>query len=188
MRNPILWLVASLLCFIPAALADVPTYSVVADKSSLKFITTQNNAPLEGTFKTFTAKILFDPKQLDKSSIDVEIDLASLHMADMSVAQTLAGSEWFAAKDFPKALYKATVITHLKDNKYTAEGTLTLKNKTLPVALHFVMEKMDDTSAVASGSATIMRNDFNVGEGEWAKDESIKNEVRVEFHITAQKL
>jgi polyisoprenoid-binding protein YceI len=188
MRKLIPWLLASLLCFVPAALADAPAYKVEADKSQLKFIATQNNAPLEGTFKTFDAKILFDPKQLDKSHIDVEIDLASLHMADMSVAQTLAGAEWFASKDFPKAIYKASVIKHVKDNEYIAEGTLTLKNKSLPVALSFVMETMDDTSAIASGNATILRNDFMVGEGEWSKDESIKNEVRVEFRITAQKL
>jgi polyisoprenoid-binding protein YceI len=188
MRKMIPWLVASLLCFIPAALADAPAYDIVADKSSLKFIATQNNAPLQGTFKQFTARILFDPAQLDKSSIDVEIDLASLHMADMSVAQTLAAPEWFAAKDFPKAIYKASVIKHVKDNQYIAEGELTLKNRTLPVALNFTMEKMDDTSAIAHGSASILRNDFMVGEGEWATDGSIKNEVRVEFHITAQKL
>jgi polyisoprenoid-binding protein YceI len=186
-RALILWLAASIACFVPCALADAPAYTL-AEGSKLGFVATQNNAPLRGEFKTFTTEIHFAPEQLESSSIKVEIDLTSLAMGDGDMAETLKTPEWLSVAGFPKAIYQSSrIIAVAEKDNYAAEGTLNLKGKSMPLTLQFHMDKLDATAATATGHAIIMRNDFSVGEGEWAATDSVKNEVRVEFTINATK-
>lgn len=186
-RALILWLAVSA-CFIPSALADAPAYALYNDESTLSFIAIQNGAPVKGSFKHFDADIRFDPDRLKESSIKVTVDISSLTMADVDILSTLTSPEWFAADSFPKAIYQSQSITAADTPAdYVAKGELTLKGHTVPLTLYFHMARMDADMAVANGSATIMRNQFAIGEGQWADDSAVKNEVRVEFHIEARK-
>lgn len=170
------------------AYADVPTYSVVKEKSFLKFFAIQNGAPVEGKFNDFTADIRFDPNQLDQSSIRVEVPTGSVQVADVEITKNLKMPTWLSTEAFPKALFECKKITRMPStDDYYADGTLTLRDKTVPVVLNFQMEYFDDKSAVAKGYVTLHRKDFGVGTGEWAKDDVIKDEVRVEFRIAATK-
>jgi polyisoprenoid-binding protein YceI len=181
------WLVASTL-FAGAALADVPSYSVIKEKSYLKFFAIQNGAPVEGKFDDFTADIKFDPEHLDQSSIHVEVATGSVSAADGDIVQNLKMPEWLSVAAFPKAVFACKKLTRMPNSdNYYAEGSLKLRDKTVPVMLNFQMEHFDASSAVAKGSITLHRKDFGVGQGEWAKDDVVKDEVRVEFRIAADK-
>jgi polyisoprenoid-binding protein YceI len=72
-------------------------------------------------------------------------------------------------------------------DNYYANGDLIIRGKKVPVILNFFMEHFDEKNAVASGSISIARNDFGVGQGEWSRDDVVKNEVRVQFRIAAEK-
>jgi polyisoprenoid-binding protein YceI len=183
------WLVASFVCFAPAAFADAPRYKLVDIDSTLTFTAVQNNAPVTGSFAGFTVDIAFDPQQLDSSNIHVEVYISSLTMGDSNMIETLKMPEWLSAEAFPKAVFDSTLIQKAggKD-QYMAKGQLTLKNHTQPLTLYFKMVHMDEVSAIADGYATIMRDNFAVGEGEWASVDSVKNDVRVNFHIVANKV
>src|SRR5271154_6720261 len=91
------WLAVSALFVAFAALADVqpvPSYTLVKEKSFLRFFAIQNGAPVAGEFKDFTADIHFDPKQLDKSSISVEVNTDSISSADDDIVKNLKLPEW----------------------------------------------------------------------------------------------
>jgi len=187
-RILILWLVASAFCIAPAVRADVPAYSVIKEKSTLKFFAIQNSAPVEGKFNDFIADIRFDPNHLDQSSITVEVNIGSVSTNDDDIAKNLKLPEWLNTDAFPKAVFTCKKLTRMpQSDNYYADGQLTLRGKTMPVVLNFQMEHFDATSAIAKGSVTLHRNDFGVGQGEWAKDDVIKDEVRVEFRIAAEK-
>jgi len=189
-KIPILWLVVSFLLPLPALAANVPVpaYSLVKDKSMLKFVAIQNGAPIEGNFKDFTADIHFDPKQLDKSSIKVEVNTASVSTPNEDVEQNIKLPEWLSTQAFPKAMFKCTKLTRMpQSDNYYADGQLTLRGKMLPVVLNFQMEHLDDKTAIAKGYITLHRRDFGIGQGQWAKDDVIKDEVRVEFRVVAEK-
>lgn len=178
----------ALLIFIASpALAEVPAWTVVKEKSALKFFAIQNSAPVEGRFNDFTADIRFDPEHADQSSIAVEVNIASVQVANEDVQKNIILPEWLSAEAFPKAIFKSGKITRTpSSNDYFAEGNLTLRGKTLPVVLNFTLKQTGDV-AVATGFVTIKRNEFGVGQGQWTKDDVIKNEVRVEFRIFAEK-
>ena len=188
LRTLIPWLAVSALFIAFAALADVPAYALVKEKSFVKFFAIQNGAPVEGSFKNFTADIHFDPKQLDQSSITVEVNTGSVNVANDDVMQNVKMPEWLSVQAFPKAVFSCKKLSRFPDaDNYYADGELTLRGKTVPVALNFQMEHMDDHKAVANGYVTLHRHDFDIGQGEWSRDDVIKDEVRVEFRVVAEK-
>lgn len=170
------------------SIADVPNYSVNKEKSVIKFIAIQNGAPLEGKFKDYTAAIKFDSNDLKQSSVEIEIKTASVEVTYDEVAQNIKMPDWLSTEQFPTATFKSKTLSRMPNtDNYYAEGELTLRNKTLPIIVNFQLDQSNDKIALAKGYATLLRNDFGVGQGEWAKTDTIKNEVRVEFRIVAQK-
>lgn len=203
LKNLIRLLAASIIAGCPAAFAKesvatptaqadvakpVPVYDVVKEKSSLRFTATQNNAPVEGKFTAFTADIAFDPEQLKDSHIRVEVDVASLELADSQTKDTLLTADWLDAKGHPKAVFVSKEIDRIPGtNDYYAKGELNLHGVKAPVTLNFTMAFMDENSAIANGYLTIQRTDFHVGQGEWSHDDVVKKAVRVEFRIAANR-
>lgn len=173
---------------VPALAADVPGYTLIPEKSFLKFYAIQNGAPVEGKFTGFFADIRFDPEQLDKSTIKVEVSVDSLITANADVGKNLRLPEWLSVDAFPKAIYVSKKISRMPmTDNYYADGELTLRGKTLPAVLNFQFEHMDNSRAIAAGFVTLHRKDFGVGQGEWSRDDVVKDEVRVEFRIAADK-
>lgn len=167
--------------------ADVPAYTLVKEKSALKFFAIQNGAPLEGAFREFTTDIRFDAGHLDQSHINAEVNIGSVSVANDDVQKNITLSEWLSAAAFPKAAFKSKTISHTPNtDSFFAKGDLTLRGKTVPVTLNFDLKTTGNTS-IATGFITLKRNDFGIGQGQWAKDDVIKNEVRVELRIVAEK-
>lgn len=163
------------------------SWQIVPDKSTLTFTATQNNSPVTGQFKNFSGDIHFDPNQLATSQVDIVVDLGSVSTAYKEVADTLLTDDFFDVKDFPKAEFKATQFTKLNDKTYQANGTLTIRNKTLPLILTFTLTQYTDTNAIATGTALLKRTAFGVGRGEWSNTSNIKDDVKINFTLTATK-
>ncbi len=182
-------ILAASLSFAFPAFADATAYKLIKEKSGLKFFAINNNAPVEGEFKDFSADIKFNPDKLDESKIVVEVETAGVFADYDEVVKNLLSKDWLAAADFPKAIFTSKTITRMPSSEnYYADGTLKLRDKTLPVTLNFQLQLTDgNKNAVAKGYVTIRRSDFGVGQGEWAKDDVVKNEVRVEFRVVAEK-
>ncbi len=171
-----------------SAFGEVPAYKLVKDKSSIKFFAIQNNAPVEGRFDNFTADIRFDPEHADQSSITAEVSVGSVASDHEAVASNLKLPEWLSEAAFPKATFRSTKLLRMPNtNNYIADGEITLKGKTEPATINFQLE-MIGNRAIAKGAMTLQRKDFDIGQGEWAKDDVIKNEVRLELRIVADKV
>lgn len=169
------------------ATADVPTWKMIPDKSSITFTATQNNSPVTGQFKSFTSEISFDPEQLQASHVTITVDIGSVTASYEEVAETLKTPDWFNTKLFPQAIFKANSFTKTGKNLYKAQGTLTIRDKTMPIKLTFSAEELSKTSAHVEGSTTIKRSWFGVGKGEWASTKEIKDKVTINFAITATR-
>lgn len=167
------------------AYADVTAWQIVPEQSSITFTASQNNAPVMGEFKKFEGNINFDPNQLDKSNVRMIIDVASVTTADPDISGTLKTADWFNAKVFPQAIFTANNFTKTGSNAYQANGTLTIRDKTLPVKVLFILDQYTPTNAHAKGMVILKRDDFGVGQGDWSSTDVVKNEVQVNFKIAA---
>ena len=164
----------------PALAADY----VQAPGSTLTFASQFQGEVFTGHFSRFTTTLSFDPQQLEQARLEVTIPLASATTANPERDSTLQGDDFFSSATFPQARYSASKFRHLGDNRYAADGTLTLRNVSHPVTLTFTWT--DGVAPVLAGKATVQRLDFGVGGGDWADLEMIPNAVAVSTRVNLQ--
>lgn len=174
-----------LLSSIINAHAAVPKWQIIPNESSITFTGVQNNAPASGSFKKFSGEISFDPNQLNASTVTIIIDMNSLSMSYSDFTVTLMSADWFNVKLFPQAIFKANEFAKIANNQYQAKGTLTIRDKTEPLTLTFTAEELSKTKGHVKGTTTVKRTVFGIGQGEWADTSAVKDDVQVNFDITA---
>lgn len=165
--------------------APVPQWEIVPSESKLTFTGIQNNAPTKGEFKKFTGDIRFDPQQLNASHVKIIVDVTSVYTSYSDLLDTLKTTDWFDVKDFPQAVFETQSITKTADKTYQAKGTLTIRDKSIPVTVDFTQEELTPTKARIKGTATIKRTQFGVGQGEWASTDEVKDDVKIDFDLSA---
>lgn len=158
----------------------------VAAGGRLGFSADYSGSPIEGSFRTWDADILFSPDDLPNSKIGVTVDLASVDTADSQRDEMLTGSDFFDTAAHPTARFASRTITHRSGKAYRASGTLTLHGVSQPVTLDFTLDIKGDKATV-SGSAAFNRTSFKVGSGEWAATDQVKDGVKVTFRFTANR-
>ncbi len=163
--------------------AEPRTWTVAAG-GNLGFTARWNGEPVNGSFKRWSANILFDPAALDGSTIEVSIDLASVDTGDSQRDGTLTDSDFFDTARFAKATYRATRFRAISGNRYRADGTLSLRGASKPVPVSFTLD-IDGNRARARGTATIDRTSFGVGQGDYASTAEIAGPVAVSFDFRA---
>lgn len=190
MKKISLSVVAALL-FINSSVVEAKTstaataWEIIPAKSKIEFQAKQGKSDVTGAFEKFSGKINFDPKQLQTSSVIIEVDTKSIKTSFAEAAETLKTTAWLASAAFPKATFSANKFTKIASDKFRAEGDLTLKGKTLPLIFNFVFEENAKAGAQASGSVLIKRSDFEVGDKDPAKANDVRDEVLVNFVIEA---
>ena len=141
------------------ALAEVSSEWTVQD-GDIALTITQFGAPVTGRFDDWTAAIRFDENASGElGEVTTTIAIGSVTLG--SVTGQALGADFFNAATFPTATFKAT-IAHAESG-YLANGTLTIKDITVPLSLPFDLTISDDT-ALMSGTVTLDRRDFGIGD------------------------
>jgi polyisoprenoid-binding protein YceI len=166
--------------------ANAAGWNVDYAKSRLGFTVQWSNEPFSAVFKSWKAEIDFDPTDLAHARASVTIDMASEASDEDEFDSGMRGVFGFEVSKFPTAQFLATNFTHKTGNDYVATGTLTIRGVTKPVTLPFTLTTTGKT-ARATGTAQIMRLDFDVGEGEWAGDKPVSHAVTVTVDLTATR-
>lgn len=160
----------------------------VQDGSAITFTAYQQGAPVEGSFRDFTAEIVFAPDDLAASRVAVEIDTASITTGHKDRDATLRSSAFFDVETWPSATFVSDQLVDQGDDRYEAHGRLTIRDITKDVALPFeltIAEQGDGKVANATGELTISRLDFGVGQGEWASTRTVGEDVVIRIEIAA---
>jgi polyisoprenoid-binding protein YceI len=156
--------------------------------SRLGFAGHQGGASFEGGFRNFQAAIDFDPAHPENGKITASIDIASATAGDDERDAYLPQSDWFDAKQFPKAEFTSTAIRAASaPSCYEASGNLTIKGIAKPVTLPFCLTPEGDHMR-AQGNLTLLRNDFHIGAGQWSGEGVVANAVTVTVDIRAKAI
>lgn len=181
------WLICYSLVLAPAlAEASLRQWVIVPAESKLSFTGTQNNSPVAGEFKTFNGDIQVDLEDLSTAKIAIDVEIDSLKTSYSELKNTLLSPDWFDSKQFPKARFVSTQLKKTGNEAYEAKGTLTIRNKSASVTLHFTAQSPSSNEEVVVGKTQILRSVFNVGQGEWASTGEIKDDVSVQFKLVAR--
>jgi polyisoprenoid-binding protein YceI len=176
---------ATLLLALPvpaSAQATAPAATLVAAQSEIGFTTRQMGVPVQGKFGSFTASIALDPKKPEAGSVAFSIDTASARFGTAELDAEVGKPEWLGAAKFPKAAFQSTAIKAAGAGKFEVQGKLTIKGNvrdlTVPVQLN-----QAGGQSTASGSFTIKRLQFKVGEGDWSDTSLLADDVAVRFKL-----
>lgn len=175
-------LIASLLTAAPAHAVEYTQFQ--ASKSSLSFVYKQMNVPVDGQFKSFRAKIAFDPAKPAAAKAEFEIDLASIDAGSKDANDEVAGKAWFNSKQFPVAKFVASSVKPLGNNRYEVAGKMSIKGKTLDLATPVTVTQQG-SSASFDGNLVLKRADYAIGDGIWADFGTVANEIQIKFRLVA---
>ncbi len=160
------------------SLADVESDWTVQD-GTLEITVVQMGSEITGSFADWTAQITYDETtENPKGDVTVTVSIPSLTLG--SVTDQAMGAEYFNAEAHPTATFTAEII---EADTHTAQGTLTIKDQSVPVEMPFDLS-IDGKTAKASGSLTVDRRAFGIG-GE--ATDSLGASVDIRFELTATR-
>lgn len=165
-----------------AGLATAQT--VLPEGSEIRFVTRQMGVPVEGRFTRWQAQVAFDPRQPQAAQVGFTIDTRSLAFGAADTEAEAAKPAWFHSAQFPQAQFKSSAVRPAGPGLYDVSGTLSIKGQSRDVLVPVTLAAGPSAGqGTASGSFTLRRMDFKLGEGEWADLSVVANEVQVRFKL-----
>jgi len=174
---------AVLACALAATPAWAAHWTVDHARSRLAFHVTWDGQPFTAAFQSWKADIDFDPDDLAASHAVVKIDVASVSSDVPEHDSDLKTEMAFDAARFPVATFEAAKFRKAGTG-YVADGTLTLRGVTRPVALPFALTIAGSTAHM-TGAVDISRAAFAVGTTEGAGGVDVSADARVTVDLTA---
>jgi polyisoprenoid-binding protein YceI len=153
-------------------------------QSEIAFTTRQMGVPVEGRFARFGARIELDARQPEAGRIDFTIDTASARFGTAELDAELGKPGWLAVAAFPQATFQSSAIRAAGPGRFEVTGRLTIKGQTRETTVPVQLAPAAGGHTTASGSFSIRRLDFRVGEGEWSDTSLLANDVLVRFRLT----
>jgi len=163
-----------------------PATWMVDPASKLTFQGAMNGQAFSGTFRRWSAQVVFDPKALAASKAIVSINVASVTTGDADRDQAMPTDDWFASGKFAQATFLTRDFRDLGGGKYVADGDLTIRGVKQPIALPFTLAISGDTARM-NGAIVLNRTAFGVGQGQWKTGEVVDTKVTVSVALTAHR-
>jgi polyisoprenoid-binding protein YceI len=168
-----------------ASRAEPVIWRMDAAASHLTFTPRLAGGEFAGRFERFEVTLRFSPADLAHSSLQVAVDLPSARTGDADRDVALQGGDFFATSRWPQARFASSSIRALGGDRYEARGKLTLRDVTRDVLVPFRFESGAPSGGKArlSGSTTVQRLTFNVGQGEWRSTDWLDDLVRIDYTV-----
>ena len=167
-------------------LAAMPAFAqqatLVPAQSEITFTTKQMGVPVDGKFRQFAAQVAFDPKKPDAAKIGFTIELGSAAIGTPETEAELAKPDWFNTKVFPQAGFQSSAVKALGGGKFEVSGTLAIKGARQAVVVPVTLAQAGANST-ATGSFTLKRLDFKIGDGDWNDPSLVADEVLVKLRL-----
>ena len=170
-------LAVSVLGAASAAFAD---QKLVPAQSEIVFVSKQMGLPVEGRFKKFDAQLAFDPAKPETSKIAFTVDVASATLGVPETDAELPKATWFNTSKFPQATFQSTAVKGLGGGKFEVSGTLGIKGATRNVVVPVVVTQSGATTN-ATGTFSLKRLAFQIGQNEWSDTSMVADDVQVKF-------
>jgi len=162
---------------------------LLPDQSEITFVSRQMGVPVAGRFQTFSAQLSFDPARPAESSVVLTVDTGSATLGVKETDAQLPQPVWFNVPQFPQATFTSAAIKAAGDDKpgrYEVAGALALKGVTQDVVVPVMLTQTQTpggTLTTATGTFTLKRLAFKIGENEWADTSMVADEVQVRFKL-----
>lgn len=122
---------------------------------------------VRGKFTDLSGTIKLDEEQFDRSSVEVEIQTASITTGDEKRDEHLRSADFFDAEKYPTITFKSTKIVPGKGDEFELVGELSMHGVTMPVSIDAEyqgrgMNPWGQEVIGFSGETKINRKDFGL--------------------------
>ncbi|MDQ1592275.1 MAG: hypothetical protein QOG71_2902 [Pyrinomonadaceae bacterium] len=161
-------LIALLLAFVPVNSA-VTKYAADAAHSNVGFSIPilGGLSHVRGKFSDFTVEIVYDDKDVTKSTVNAIIKAASIDTGIERRDAHLRNADFFDVEKFPEITFRSSRIEK-KGKDFIAHGTFTMHGVSKEIALPFTIngvskdEKTGKTTLGATARTSVNRKDYGV--------------------------
>jgi polyisoprenoid-binding protein YceI len=168
------WIAALALVLATAGQAQ----TVLPQGSEIVFTTRQMGVPVEGRFTQWTAQMQFDPKAPAAGKVSFAIATGSALFGAAETDAEVRKAAWFDVAKFPQASFQSASIKATGANSFEVAGKLAIKGQVRDIVVPVQLQ-----GSTASGSFTIKRLEFRIGDGDWADTSMVANDVQVRFKL-----
>ena len=105
-----------------ASYAQLPTYEVTPEESSIKF-GVDSSVSIKGNFEKWNASIKFSSRDVRTAVLDIEIEADTVNTGSHMKDNKLKGKDFFNVKESPLITFKSTKIVQTGPNTFDIEGT-----------------------------------------------------------------
>jgi polyisoprenoid-binding protein YceI len=141
---------------------------------------------VRGQFGEFTGDIYFTPANPEKSRFNFEIKVSSIDTKEGKRDIHLRSPDFFDAGKYPVITFKSGKVVLADDNRYTVDGTLTIKDVFRDISLEFNYHgqkenplKPGQMVAGFDSRMTINRLEYHIGDGKFAKMGVVNEDVAI---------
>ena len=191
------FLLAVCLLTVAAATAQPSKWTVDATHSSIKFnVSHLTVSEVEGRFKAFTGSVESPTKDFNNAIADFTVAAASVTTDDNTRDGHLKSDDFFNTDKYPQITFKSTSFKKVKDNIYSLEGNMTIRDVTKKVKFAVLyggtaVDPYGNTKAGFKATGKINRKDYGL---KWSKlteagGAVVGDEVNIllNFEFTKQK-
>lgn len=168
-----------------AALAAIPALAqqkLVPAQSEIAFVSKQMGVPVEGRFKKFDAQVSFNPAKPETSKIAFTVDTGSATLGVPETDAELPKATWFNVPKFPQSTFQSKTVKGLGAGRFEVAGQLSIKGQVRDVVVPVTLTQSGATTT-ATGSFTLKRLAFKIGENEWSDTSMVADDVQVKFKL-----
>jgi len=159
----LLWLVV--FCIFPSAnRAQVPTYEVTPEESSIKF-GVDSSVSIKGIFEKWNASIKFSSSDVRSAVLDIEIQAGSVNTGSHMKDNKLKGKDFFNVKESPVISFKSTKIAQTGPYTFDIEGNFTIRGVTKTEKLTLTSDSKGTPSGSLDGTMAFDRKDYGMTSG-----------------------
>ena len=133
--RPAAFVVVAILALAGAMPASSASYELDTSHSQIQFkVRHLGISSVIGHFSVFGGTLVFDPEAMEKGSVEVVIDTASIDTAEEKRDEHLRSGDFLNVVEHPKMSFESTGVKVLEEG-LEVSGNLTIRDVTRPVVL-----------------------------------------------------
>lgn len=171
------------------AAAEERCYAGDASSGTLEFMGAVEGTGFTGRFGEFSVEFCIPGDAPVDGRIETRVSLGSADTGNGDRDEALVGEEFFHVDQYPESVWTSRKIRAAgSGDGYIADGELRLKGITAGQGIRFTLSP-DGADLIAtgeftlSGDAEVDRQRFEVGTGEFADPEFVRDRIEVRFEV-----
>jgi polyisoprenoid-binding protein YceI len=144
--------------------AQVPTYEVTPEESTIKF-GVDSSVSIKGVFEKWNTRITFSSRDVRSAAIDIEIEADSVNTGSHMKDNKLKSKDFFNVKESPLITFKSTKIVQTGPYTFDIEGNFTIRGVTKREKLTLTSDSKGTPTGNLDGTMAFDRKEYGMTSG-----------------------